>query len=238
MVRCEWPEVLAGLVLLTIAPILLTRLALRRAQGHGPLVRRHTLGLGAAMVCMAGSILLSLRCGALTTDIDTVWNSLWDYNRSDQRQAAVRELRVPRTVVGAVAGACFAVAGAITQGVTRNPLGAPGILGINAGAAFAVVTAIYAIGITTPIGYVWFAFAGAAGAVVVVYSVASDRPRVRQLRRRDLALAGAELQKQAVTIGLPRIGSIQTTRASVGRVRSPHRVGQRLLWPCHEYDRI
>ena len=133
----------------------------------------HAVGLLVAggLLFLVG--LLSLRYGVLGIDFATVWEAIWDYDRSDQRQVVVRELRVPRTIVGMLAGSGFAVAGALTQGVTRNPLGAPGILGTNAGAAFAVVTAIYSAGITTPAGYVWFAFAGALGATVLVYLVAS-----------------------------------------------------------------
>lgn len=140
--------------------------------GRSPL-RRHAMSLplaGATLICVG---FLSLRYGVLHIDFATVWDALWNYDRSDQGQVVVRELRVPRTIIGMLAGAGFAVAGALTQGVTRNPLGAPGILGTNAGAAFAVVTAIYSAGITTPAGYVWFAFAGALGATVLVYLVAS-----------------------------------------------------------------
>ena len=137
------------------------------------MLRRHVVSLPCAggLLLLVG--LLSLRYGVLDIDISTVWESIWSYDRSDQGQVVVRELRVPRTIIGILAGAGFAVAGALTQGVTRNPLGAPGILGTNAGAAFAVVTAIYSAGITTPAGYVWFAFAGALGATVLVYLVAS-----------------------------------------------------------------
>ena len=143
-------------------------------MGSGRSVLRcHAVSLplaGALLFCVG---LLSLRYGVLGIDIATVWDAIWDYDRSHQGQVVVRELRVPRTIIGMLAGAGFAVAGALTQGVTRNPLGAPGILGTNAGAAFAVVTAIYSAGITTPAGYVWFAFAGALGATVLVYLVAS-----------------------------------------------------------------
>ncbi|MCQ3812895.1 MAG: iron ABC transporter permease [Acidimicrobiia bacterium] len=136
-------------------------------------MRQHALGLPIVFSLLVVVILLSLRFGALRIDTGTVANAIWDYDRSDHRQIVVRELRLPRTAMGILAGACFAVAGALTQGVTRNPLGAPGILGINAGAAFAVVTAIYSGGITNPAGYVWFAFIGALGATVLVYVVAS-----------------------------------------------------------------
>ena len=60
----------------------------------------------------------------------------------------VTELRVPRTAVGLLVGAALGAAGALMQGVTRNPLAEPGILGINAGAAFAVVLAIFLLGIS------------------------------------------------------------------------------------------
>ena len=84
------------------------------------------------------------------------------------------ELRLPRTILGLLVGAALGLAGAVMQGVTRNPLADPGILGVNAGAALFVVIAISVFGITSVIGYVWFAFAGAAVATVVVYA---DRRR-------------------------------------------------------------
>jgi iron complex transport system permease protein len=59
------------------------------------------------------------------------------------------------------------------QGVTRNPLADPGILGVNAGAALFVVIAIYLFGVTSLTGYVWFAFLGAAIVSVVVYALGS-----------------------------------------------------------------
>ena len=65
------------------------------------------------------------------------------------------------------------------QGVTRNPLADPGILGVNAGAALFVVIGIYWFGVTSLLGYVWFAFAGAAVASVVVYVARLARPRGR-----------------------------------------------------------
>lgn len=152
-------------------------------------MRRHAIGVPAAAALLAAVALLSLRYGAVSIDAATVWNAIWDYDRSDHAQVVVRELRLHRTVIGMIAGASFAVAGALTQGVTRNPLGAPGILGTNAGAAFAVVTAIYVAGIATPAGYVWFAFAGALGATVLVYAIASAGTGGATPVR--LALAGA-----------------------------------------------
>lgn len=125
------------------------------------------------MLLFVVTVFASVRFGALDIDTATVWTALWNYDPADHGQIVVRELRLHRTAIGVLAGACLAVAGALTQGVTRNPLGDPGILGISAGAAFAVVSAIYLVGISTAAGYVWFAFAGALGATLLTYAVAS-----------------------------------------------------------------
>lgn len=174
MVRCSWPEITLIFAVLAASPIALGVAARRQAAATGqPLVLRHIVALPFSLGLLGVLALLSLRCGALPITNSTAWSAIFDYDPSDQGQIVVRELRAPRTLIGAAAGACLAVAGALTQGVTRNPLGAPGILGVNAGAAFAVVTAIYGANLTTPEGYVWFAFLGALGAAVLVYAVAS-----------------------------------------------------------------
>ncbi|MEM9520078.1 MAG: iron ABC transporter permease [Actinomycetota bacterium] len=171
--RCSWYEVVTIVAVLTGGPIVASTIARNRNPQAGPLVRNHAFALPLAVATFGFLILMSLRCGSLEIDNATAWNALFDYDNTEQGQIVVRELRVPRTLLGAVAGACLAVAGAITQGVTRNPLGAPGILGVNTGASFAIVTAIFLGGIVTPAGYVWFAFLGAMGAAVLVYAVAS-----------------------------------------------------------------
>jgi iron complex transport system permease protein len=77
-------------------------------------------------------------------------------------QRIVEYLRVPRTATGLLAGAALGVAGGLLQGLTRNALAGPEVLGVNAGAAFAVVLGISVFGVDTFGGWVWFAFAGAA----------------------------------------------------------------------------
>jgi iron complex transport system permease protein len=105
------------------------------------------------------------------------------------------EARVARTLVGVLVGAALAVAGAAMQGLTRNPLADPGLLGVNAGAGLAVVVAIAVFGVGSLSGYVWWAMAGAGLAAVLVHALAGlAGGGVTPLR---LTLAGA-----AVTAGL------------------------------------
>jgi iron complex transport system permease protein len=129
-------------------------------------------GLTLAFALLGFVALLSVRVGSVPIDTSTVLDAFFDFTGSDEH-IIVRSLRVPRTLIGLGVGAALATAGVLTQAVTRNPLGAPDILGINAGASFAVVAAIHGLGFVTPSGYVWFAFAGALVAVVVVYALAS-----------------------------------------------------------------
>lgn len=127
-------------------------------------------------VALGVVVLLSLRIGSIPiTHADAV-NALFHYSPDSYEQTVVRSLRLPRTVIGLGAGAALAVAGAAMQATTRNPLADPSILGVNSGAAFAIVTAVYFGHLSHPLHYVWFAFLGALGAAVVVYTIASAGP--------------------------------------------------------------
>jgi iron complex transport system permease protein len=136
-------------------------------------------------------VLASIAYGTKSIPLGTVWDALWHYDRHIDDHLIIRTLRIPRTVVGLGVGAALGLAGAVMQGVTRNPLADPGILGIEAGASLAVVIAIHSFGISSLSSYVWFAFAGAAVASVVVYVLGSlGRGGARPVK---LALAGAAL---------------------------------------------
>ncbi|MFE3358479.1 FecCD family ABC transporter permease, partial [Streptomyces californicus] len=86
-------------------------------------------------------------------------------------------------------GAALGLAGGVMQGVTRNPLADPGILGVNMGASLAVVTAVAFFGLTSPTGYIWVAIVGAALSALFVHTVGTlGRGGATPLK---LALAGA-----------------------------------------------
>lgn len=130
--------------------------------------------LALALIVAAGVALfvLSLTIGANRLPSDEVWRVLWHPDDSTA-STIVWGQRFPRTLVGAVAGVAFGVAGALIQALTRNPLADPGVLGVNAGAWFAVTVGIGVFGVTAMSGYMWFAFVGAAVATVLVYVIGS-----------------------------------------------------------------
>lgn len=126
------------------------------------------VGCGLLFLSLTGSI----RFGAAEIETGEVLRAFTDYDGSDE-DLIIRTLRVPRALIAALVGASLGVAGAIMQGLTRNPLAEPGILGINAGAALAVVGAVFLFGASSLTTYALFAFLGAGAAAVVVYSLGS-----------------------------------------------------------------
>ncbi|MET1053406.1 MAG: iron chelate uptake ABC transporter family permease subunit [Mycetocola sp.] len=159
---------------------------------------RRPIGLLVALGVLVIVVALSLSLGTRATSLDTVLSALLTPVDGNNDHLVIRELRVPRTVIGIVVGAALALAGTLMQGVTRNPLADPGLLGVNAGASLFVVLAISLLGITSPSGYIWFAFGGAALASVVVYAIGTfGREGATPVK---LALAGT-----ALTAGLTSI---------------------------------
>ncbi|MBN4927608.1 iron chelate uptake ABC transporter family permease subunit [Hoyosella rhizosphaerae] len=130
------------------------------------------VGIIVGILVLAAASVVSIMVGNHPLNLDEAVSALTQYTGSDTDRV-VRYIRVPRTLTGILAGIALGLAGAVMQGLTRNPLAGPGILGINAGAAFAVVVAMSAFGITALTGYIWFAFLGAAVAAVFVYMLGS-----------------------------------------------------------------
>ena len=180
-----------------------TAIPQHRAAPVAPVVRRRlstrVLGLLICAAVVAALCFLSLAVGTRVTPLQAVWDAVVAYDPGNTDQLVIRELRVPRTILGILVGAALGLAGAVMQGVTRNPLADPGILGVNAGASLCVVIGI-SIGVASPRGYVWFAFLGAAVASVVVYSVSAlGREGATPVK---LALSGA-----AITAALSAVTS-------------------------------
>jgi iron complex transport system permease protein len=120
-------------------------------------------GLALVVIVMA-----SLALGSKAIPLPDVVAALTGRGADSRTASLVVGLRLPRTVAGLVAGTALALAGAVVQALTRNPLADPGILGVNAGAACAVALAVGLLGVDRPAFYAFFALAGALAIAVVV----------------------------------------------------------------------
>ncbi|MDA1987893.1 MULTISPECIES: FecCD family ABC transporter permease [Bacillus cereus group] len=125
------------------------------------------------IVCLIGSIFLAVAFGAKDIHLQTVWTAVFDYNPKLTQHQIIYELRLPRVIGAAVVGAAFAVAGAVMQGVTRNPLADAGVLGINTGAMF-VVALSFAFFPHMPYSYLMIvSFIGAILSTVLIFIIGS-----------------------------------------------------------------
>jgi iron complex transport system permease protein len=167
-----------------------TALAPQRVSGVA-LVRRsrrvRALGLLCALAVLCAVMIASVLIGSRDVGLADVARALGG-SADGFEQAAVLK-RIPRTLLAVLAGAALGVSGAVMQGVTRNPLADPGILGVNMGASLAVVAGLAFFGLASPSTQIWVAIVGAGVAAAFVYTVGSlGRGGATPLK---LALAGA-----------------------------------------------
>lgn len=142
-------------------------------------------------------ILISLAaicCSVVYGYTDTSWKTAIDafqaFNGSNEH-LIITNVRLPRALVAAVVGAALAVAGALMQALTKNPLASPDIFGVNAGAGFFVVASMIFFHVQSLQANVWIAFAGAAIAAFIVYFISSIG--IDGLTPVKLTLAGASI---------------------------------------------
>ncbi|WP_303966714.1 iron ABC transporter permease [Sporosarcina ureae] len=134
-----------------------------------PLARKRVIVLVTSGSLLLIAAILSLMIGPVSFSMQEIWNGIFVANDTMERRI-VWELRFPRVLVGMIVGVSLAVAGAILQGVMRNPLADPGIIGVSSGAGLAatVIMIIYP-------AYIMFlplaAFLGALATAVVIYAL-------------------------------------------------------------------
>lgn len=120
------------------------------------------------------AFVLSIVLGATSIRLADAFRSLTDYDVTSSAHVIVRTARLPRALIATLVGSNLAVAGALMQALTRNPLASPSVFGVNAGAVLLVVLALTFLPIASFGQLVWIAFFGAALAASIVYMLGSS----------------------------------------------------------------
>lgn len=151
--------------------------------------------IGAALLLAASLVALTLGARPIAAG---EWLAILREGRGSEAAEIVLGLRLPRVLLGAMVGAALGLAGAVIQLATRNPLGDPGLLGINAGASLALILGTDLIGLAGPEAATWLAACGALGAVLAVQALAGGRSSSDPIR---LTLAGVAVTALCIGIG-------------------------------------
>jgi iron complex transport system permease protein len=156
-------------------------------------VTRNALASGAILALLVPITLASLLAGRVWLSPATLWHDMWSPG-ANLATLIVADLRLPRAVLALLVGAALGLSGAVLQGVTRNPLAEPGLLGVSAGAALGAVIAIYfglagAFAIAAPIA----GLLGALAASLVTFSLGRGGGTI------TLILAGAAVSGLAAS---------------------------------------
>jgi len=125
------------------------------------------------LIALLFSIASSISLGAADIELKTVWNAVFDYNADITAHQIIQELRLPRALAAAFIGGFLAVSGAIMQGMTRNPLASPSIMGVTDGSAFMIAIAFAFFPSISYVGLVGFSFVGAGLGATVVFLIGS-----------------------------------------------------------------
>ncbi|WP_199426148.1 FecCD family ABC transporter permease [Thermaerobacillus caldiproteolyticus] len=129
-------------------------------------------GLLLLVILLATSMWMSIIYGYTDTSWKVAIEALINNNGSNQH-IVIETVRLPRALIGAAVGASLAMAGALMQALTKNPLASPGIFGINAGAGFFIVLFVTFFQVSSLHMFTWLAFAGAALAAIIVFVISS-----------------------------------------------------------------
>ncbi|MFF0885470.1 FecCD family ABC transporter permease [Streptomyces sp. NPDC003456] len=151
--------------------------------------------LAVALVVLAVALVLSITAGLAVGSVRVPPGQVWgivthalgagwaEPDWSPAREAIVLDVRAPRVLLGAVAGAGLAVVGAALQALIRNPLAEPYLLGVSSGASLgAVVVIVFGVTLLGPVSLSAAAFAGALGALLLVYTCARTGGRITSSR--------------------------------------------------------
>nr|WP_052245912.1 iron ABC transporter permease [Sporosarcina sp. ZBG7A] len=126
-----------------------------------------------ACIGLVASLFLAMILGAANISVSDVWLAI--IGDSSKNSLILREIRFPRELAALLVGSALAVSGAIMQGMTRNPLADPGLLGLTAGANAALAIAIALVPSLNYYGIMIACFLGAAAGALVVFGIASAK---------------------------------------------------------------
>lgn len=180
-------------------------------------------------ILMIIGTVLSITYGYANTNVHTTWEAFFHFNQSNEHIIILKH-RLPRALIATFVGASLAIAGALLQTMTRNPLASPGILGINAGAGLFVVLGLSILQMTSLFSFTLVAFLGAAVSALSILAISSVGHG--EMMPMNLTLAGTALGAlfYSITQGLLAINEAQLDQVLFWLAGSVQGRDLQMLW--------
>lgn len=156
------------------------------------------LYMTSSLVILIFLMVFSITKGTTQIPLHTVYDSFINFDKNNSLHLIVIDLRLPRVIASAMVGAALAVAGAIMQGITRNPMADSGLMGLNAGASFALSICFAFFPTMMYIHDILFCFLGASFGAILVNGISSFKKGGASPTR--LVLAGAAVSALLVAL--------------------------------------
>ncbi|ERI11178.1 FecCD family ABC transporter permease [Aneurinibacillus aneurinilyticus] len=122
------------------------------------------------------TILVSILYGAKNIDADTVWEAIFSFDPGNVNHQIVMHSRLPRVIGALLIGAFLAISGALMQGMTRNYLASPSIMGVSDGSAFAITFCMIFMPNASSLDMIVYSLIGSAFGVGITFGLASLLP--------------------------------------------------------------
>nr|WP_307338395.1 iron ABC transporter permease [Metabacillus malikii] len=136
-------------------------------------VRLKIIGLIILILLLTISFIGSIALGQRSIPLQTTFDAIFHFDKTITEHIIVTTSRLTRAIIATIIGANLAIAGALMQALTKNPLASPDILGVNAGALFFIVCSVTFFQVESLVHYMWVAFIGAGIAGGLVYFLGS-----------------------------------------------------------------
>lgn len=152
--------------------------------------KRTIIFLFCSLLLLIVGLILAIKLGSVYITFKDIWNSIFNYNKTLELML-VRDVRIPRALSVLLTGGILGVTGAMVQGVTRNPIAEPSILGVSQGATL-IIAIFYAVGVTINTKNVMIAsFIGALITGIIVLAFISKKANNNSITK--ILLAGTAM---------------------------------------------
>lgn len=140
------------------------------------IIKKYAIIILIVLILLVITMAVSIVYGSKSISLSTVWEAFIRYDTEDMDHLIIHTSRLPRVLGALLIGAFMAVSGALMQGMTRNYLASPSIMGVADGSVFVITLCMIFLPDAAPMTLIFYSLAGSALGALLVFSIARLLP--------------------------------------------------------------